>query len=187
LILLNIERKTFLKNACSYGICGCVGLSFLTGTAVTGSKGSSKDGKEPDWQIDFMQDRFRDLITILNNDLDEETLIPILKQLGAKCGNYFAEKYKNDPGGFFAFIKDSWVDTVDYNKEEGIISVNERVRETCNCPMVKEKNAPAVLCNCSLGTQKRIYESLFDKPVDVTLNKSVPKGDERCSFTIRLL
>lgn len=25
-----MERKDFIKGACSYGLCGCVGLSFLT-------------------------------------------------------------------------------------------------------------------------------------------------------------
>jgi predicted hydrocarbon binding protein len=182
-----MERKEFLKNACTYGICGCVGLSFLTGSSVSANTENLQSDDQPDWRIDFMQSRFRDLITILNSNLDEETLIPILNKLGAKCGNDFAEKYKNDPEGFFTFIKGLWADTVDFDKEKGMITVNERIRESCNCPLVKEKEAPAILCNCSLGTQKRIYESLFGRPVKVTLNKSVLKGDDKCSFTIQLV
>jgi predicted ArsR family transcriptional regulator len=179
-----MERKDFLKNACAYGLCGCVGMSFLTGSSVLANPQSEE---KSDWRIDFMQNRYRDLISILNDTIDKETFIKVLNQLGAKCGEEFANNYKNNPEGFFAFIKSLWADTVDYDKEKGIIKVNEKIRDTCNCPFVKAKDAPSVLCNCSLGTQKKIYESLFNRPVSVTLEKSVLRGDERCSFTIQLL
>jgi len=44
--------------------------------------------------------------------------------------------------------------------------VNEKIRKTCNCPFIREKAAPEILCNYSLGTQKRKYESLFDRQVN---------------------
>ena len=182
-----MKRNEFLKSACTSGLCGCVGLSFLTGNKIFADSASIKGDDKQDWRIDFMQNRYKDLITILNNNLDDEKFITILKQLGSKCGDEFANRFKNDPDGFFNFIKGLWADTVDYDKEKGIITVNEKVRNTCNCPFIRGKEAPAILCNCSLGTQKRIYESLFGRPVKVTLNKSVLRGDERCSFTIQLL
>ena len=182
-----MKRKEFLSNACTFGLCGCVGISFLSAGSLPAASEITRDNDKPDWRIDFMQSRFAALINILNDSLDEDTLIPILNQLGSKCGEDFANQYKNKPEGFFNFIKSLWADSVDYDKEKGIIRVNEKIRETCNCPFIKEKEAPAVLCNCSLGTQKRIYESLFDRQVNVTLEKSVLKGDERCSFTIQLL
>ena len=181
-----MKRKDFLNGACKFGLCGCFGMSFLTGNELLANSQNAQDDKS-DWRIDFMQNRFRDLIYILNDTLDEDTLIPILKQLGGKCGDDFAIKYKNNPEGFFDFIKRLWADTVDYDKEKGIIKVNERIRNTCNCPFIREKEAPEILCNCSLGTQKRIYESLFNRKVNVTLEKSVLRGDERCSFTIQLV
>jgi hypothetical protein len=36
-----------------------------------------------------------------------------------------------------------------------------------NFTIIEEKHR--ILCNCSLGTQKRIYESLFDRKVNVKL------------------
>lgn len=182
-----MERKDFLKNACTYGLCGCVGMTFLTGSPLLANPINDQSEGQSDWRIDFMQNRYRDLIYILNDTLDKETLNKVLNQLGAKCGAEFANRYKNDPEGFFVFAKSNWVDTIDYNKEKGIIKVNEKIRDNCNCPFVKAKDAPSVLCNCSLGTQKKIYESLFNRPVNVTLEKSVLRGDERCSFTIQLL
>ncbi len=182
-----MERKDFLKSACTYGLCGCVGMSFLTGNTVLANSKSNQNDEKSDWRIDFMQNRYRDLIYILDETIDDETFIKVLNKLGAKCGEDFANKYKNDPDGFFTFIKSLWADSVEYDKAKGIIKVNEKIRDTCNCPFIRAKDAPSILCNCSLGTQKKIYESLFDRPVSVTLNKSVLRGDERCSFTIQLL
>ena len=181
-----MDRKNFLKSACSYGLCGCIGMSFITGSSVPAESNNSQTGEE-DWRIDFMQTRYSQLLYILNETIEKDDFIKVLNQLGAKCGEDFAIRYKDNPEVFFEFIKSMWAESVEYDKEKGIVKVNERVRETCNCPFIKEKEAPAILCNCSLGTQKRIYESLFGRPVDVTLEKSVLRGDERCSFTIQLL
>jgi predicted ArsR family transcriptional regulator len=182
-----MDRTEFLKTACAYGLCGCMGISFLTGSKVFANSNSTQSDNQPDWRIDFMQNRYHDLLTILVDTLDKATLIPILNQLGSKCGDGFAQEYKNNPEGFFNLIKGQWADTVEYDRDKGIIKVNEKIRESCNCPMVKEKQAPDILCNCSLGTQKRIYESLFGREVNVKLEKSILRGDERCSFTIQLI
>jgi hypothetical protein len=182
-----MKRGEFLKSACTYGLCGCMGASVLTGMKLFADSSPAENGDVPDWRIDFMQSRYHDLIAILNDTLDRETLLPILNQVGSKCGEGFAKQYQNNPEGFFTFIKGMWADTVEYDKEKGIIKVNEKKRNDCNCPMVKGKEAPDVLCNCSLGTQKKIYESLFGRPVRVTLDQSVLRGDDRCAFTIQLL
>lgn len=182
-----MKRKEFLNSACKFGLCGCFGISLLSGSELFSKSKISQDDNESDWRIDFMQNRFKNLIYILNDTLDKDTLVPILNQLGSMCGDDFATRYKNNPEGFFDFIKSLWADTVEYDKEKGIIKVNEKIRDDCNCPFVRKKEAPEILCNCSLGTQKRIYQSLFNREVSVTLEKSVLKGDERCSFTIQLL
>ncbi len=182
-----MERKDFLKNACTYGLCGCFGMSIISANSKLAGSDDEQDENPPDWRIDFMQNRFNDLIRILNDTLDNESLINVLHQLGAKCGEDFANKYKNNPEGFFEFIKSMRAESVEVDKERGIIKVNEKVRDTCNCPFIREKEAPETLCNCSVGTQTKIYESLYNRPVKVTLDKSVLKGDERCSFTIKLL
>ena len=181
-----MDRKDFLKNACTYGVCGCFGMSFFTAGELLANAKNAPDENKPDWRIDFMQRRYKDLLYILNDTLEEDTFIAVLKKLGTKCGDDFAERFRGNPEGFFNFIKSLWADTVEYDKEKGIIRVNERVRSTCNCPFIREKEAPEILCNCSLGTQKRIYESLFGRPVSVTLEKSVLRGDERCAFAIQL-
>jgi hypothetical protein len=182
-----MERKDFLKNACTYGLCGCFGISFLSDNSALANSKENQNDEKSDWRLNFMQDRYRDLIYILKDTLDKETFIKVLNQLGSKCGEYFADRFKNDPEGFFTYIKSNWAETVVYDKDKGIITVNEKVRDSCNCPFIRKKDAPEILCNCSLGTQKKIYEGLFDRSVKVTLNKSILRGDERCSFTIQLM
>jgi len=69
-----MERKDFFKSACAYGLCGCVGMSFLTGSSVLANPKSTPGEEISDWRIDFMQSRYQDLIYILNDTLDKETL-----------------------------------------------------------------------------------------------------------------
>jgi hypothetical protein len=78
-----MERKDFLKSACKYGICGCFGMSFLTDSSLLANSNDDQKEKEPDWRIDFMQNRYKDLLYILNDTIDEKTYIKVLNQLGA--------------------------------------------------------------------------------------------------------
>lgn len=54
-----MERKDFLKNACSYGFCGCVGISILAGKPAFGNSNSPQNEEKSDWRVDFMQNRFK--------------------------------------------------------------------------------------------------------------------------------
>jgi hypothetical protein len=105
-----------------------MGTSFLIDSTILTNSNSTYGDNKPDWRIDFMQSRYKDLITILNDNVDKNTLIAILKQLGSRCGDEFANRYKNNPEGFFEFIKSLWTDTVDYDKEKDIIRVNEKIK-----------------------------------------------------------
>jgi hypothetical protein len=100
-----MNRTEFLKSACTQGLCGCLGISGLLNDGMHVNPDNSQNDDQPDWRIDFMQNRFKDLITILVDTLDKDTLIPILNQLGGKCGEGFAKDLKNNPEGFFNFIK----------------------------------------------------------------------------------
>jgi hypothetical protein len=161
-----MKRTAFLKNACTYGICGCMGLSFLNNSKIFAGSKESNGKDETDWCIDFMQTRFHDLINILNNDLDKETLVPILKQLGTKCGEGFAKNFKNNPQGFFTFIKERWAESVNYDEGKGIIRVNEKVRNSCKSFL------------------QEFFGTLLNKKVKAVIDETVILGGERCCATI---
>ena len=45
-----------------------------------------------------------------------------------------------------------------------------------------EKAGPAYFCDCSVGWQKEIYESVLGKTVDVVLKESVLRGGKRPNY-----
>jgi hypothetical protein len=77
---------------------------------------------------------------------------------------------------------------VDYMHEKD----PERRRQLyCHCPRVRDVlNSSASLsptyCYCGAGYYQSIWEEILQQPVEVELLASVLKGDEVCSFAIRL-
>lgn len=58
--------------------------------------------------------------------------------------------------------------------------------DSCTCFMVKEGVNNPYLCSCTIGYTKRVFETLFGKPVSVKLEQSILKGDKRCRQTISI-
>ena len=54
-----MKRKEFLNSACKFGLCGCFGISLLSGSELFSKSKISQDDNESDWRIDFMQNRFK--------------------------------------------------------------------------------------------------------------------------------
>ena len=58
---------------------------------------------------------------------------------------------------------------------------------SCGCGMVTSGGVTdPFLCNCTIGYTKQIFETLFDKPVEVHLMESILKGDSICKQRITL-
>lgn len=58
---------------------------------------------------------------------------------------------------------------------------------SCGCGMVTNGGiTDPSLCYCTIGYTKQIFETLFDKPVEVYLIKSILKGDSICKQRITL-
>ena len=184
-----MNRKEFLKTMCKYSVCSCVGLSVpssVQSSAKSQSDNSNPESAQEDFRIDFMRKRFHTLINALDPTLDQETAKRILEQVGRDCCKDIAKRFKGKPDDFFAFAKEQCVEKIDYDKDKGIVKIYDKKRKACVCPFVKTVEAPGLLCECSIGAQKEIYESLFGKAVRVTVDESVLMGGERCSFTIYL-
>jgi hypothetical protein len=61
----------------------------------------------------------------------------------------------------------------------------------CHCPRIRDvlktsETIPVAYCYCGGGFYKGIWEEILQAPVEVELLKSVLKGDDVCSFRIRL-
>lgn len=62
----------------------------------------------------------------------------------------------------------------------------------CHCPWAKESlrkgvlKVPATFCQCSAGFHKKIYEAIFEEPLNAVVIKSILNGDSECRFAIYL-
>ncbi|MFX0088912.1 MAG: DUF6144 family protein [Promethearchaeota archaeon] len=56
----------------------------------------------------------------------------------------------------------------------------------CGCPLVRNRvvDLTGTFCYCSRGWVKKVFETLFKRPVDVKLEKSIGKGDKICKFVV---
>ncbi|VFQ46815.1 DUF6144 family protein [Desulfoluna butyratoxydans] len=87
--------------------------------------------------------------------------------------------HKDDMDLLFATYKAKLYDNRPslYKKEETIyLEYTE-----CACGMVTSgKVSHPFLCNCTVGYTRQIFETLFNRPVKVTLQKSILNGDTIC-------
>ena len=81
-------------------------------------------------------------------------------------------------------MKKNWAENVEYNKGKKSIRVVGKKAENCYCPLVDKSITPKDFCNCSMGWAKQTYETVFEKPVKVTIEESILFGGERCSHLI---
>ncbi len=57
----------------------------------------------------------------------------------------------------------------------------------CGCHMVTDGGvSDPFLCNCTVGYTKQIFETLFDESVEVSLLKSILRGDDICRQRISI-
>lgn len=68
--------------------------------------------------------------------------------------------------------------------EDGSVYV---VYDQCYCPLLKEARINnSFFCNCSRGWIKEVFETVFERPVGVELQKSIIGGNDECKFKINL-
>ncbi len=183
-----MKRKDFLNSACLLGFCSCVGMPFFSGSKLLAAQLDDKK-KEEDPRIPFMQSRFGKLWDIVESKVGPEKKEEIIESLGRECAKAnknFYMKYKDNIDGYFKEITSRWMETAEYNKEEGKIKLVGKKNESCGCPLVNKAFINKDFCKCSLGYQKETYEVILGKPVKSTIVESILYGNERCSFLIKV-
>jgi predicted hydrocarbon binding protein len=179
-IKLWIER-IFLESACGLGICSCVGAGLLSNGKV-----HAAEKLDTDWKEGFIKYRFAKLIDILDLTLDEKTKNQIIENLGKECAKEgAANKYKDNPEGFFEEIHNRWGENATYDKEKGLIRIETPERD-CVCPFVNSKVISKSICQCSVGWQTQTYTTIFGKEVKAKCLESVVRGSKRCVFEINV-
>lgn len=140
-----------------------------------------------------LHQRIKDVFTNLN-DLPTVKSQKILENCGKICG--VTDKLQEEA----LSIRSEVNDTSDLNLlflvfKEKVYKNNPRLYKTentiyleyhqCECPIVnKGKINDPFFCNCTRGYTKLRFETLFDKPIEVVLEKSILKGDNICRLKI---
>ncbi len=125
----------------------------------------------------------------LDKEVDEKTRERILESCGRAClSPSFIEKVKrirkatNSEEEFLQKLAKQWKHL---REEDGQHYV---VYDKCYCPMVKTYSGrlSRSFCNCSRGWIKELFEIALQRSVDVSLEKSIKRGDEICRFRVSI-
>jgi predicted hydrocarbon binding protein len=189
-----MDRREAMKQACGMGLCACAGMGLTSGVcnaAETPTPAPATAQEEPAWRLQWWlshgQKQWAKLWELLEAHLDEKTRMDILEQLGRNCARSlgWAKQHKGNPEGFFEFMNKRAGERFDYDKDHGVIRITTRERD-CDCRLAKNKLTPPIYCACSIGWQKYVYETIFEKKIDVEVKESVLRGSKRCVFEVRI-
>jgi predicted ArsR family transcriptional regulator len=160
----------------------------MTADQVQALVEGSEAFKHLQWQYRFAQRRFNQLVTLLESRVDGATVNEIIRQLGCECAKTvsFVQEHIGDLEGYWAEIEARWGEKATFDRERGIITIATPERD-CVCPVVSHEQTAPSFCDCSLGWQKQVYETLTGRPVEVELKESVLRGSKRCAFEIRFV
>lgn len=191
-----MKRRELLSRACGMGMCSCA-AAVIMGDSCQASQEEKAENEElqkvqkelfrKQWWLDHTKKQIARLWELLESHLDDEVRLTIIEQLGRNCAKSigWGEKYKNNPEGFFEHMEQSQGEKFEYDKANGIITITTPERD-CVCGMVDSKITPPYFCQCSIGWQKQMYETILDKAIDVELKESVLRGSKRCVFEVRI-
>lgn len=119
--------------------------------------------------------------------MEQETIDKIIESLGrerAKTGGY--EKYIDNPEGFFEYIENYFEEKHSYDKGKGIIRI-ETPESDCFCPLVDSSKISLSVCQCSIGWQSQVYETIFGYPVQTKCIEPVVRGSTKYVFEIIII
>jgi predicted hydrocarbon binding protein len=185
-----MNRRQLLNGACGIGACSCLGallpVNEIQAAEVNTEIDAAQLKKQNDklnWWADHTKKQLAKLWELLEPHLDEKTRNDIIEQLGRNCAKSIGwpQQFKGNPDGFFAFMDKRLGEKITYDKDKGIISVVTPERD-CVCGMVNSKITPSYFCQCSMGWQKEMYETILGKKVECEVVESVLRGSKRCVF-----
>jgi hypothetical protein len=172
----------FLKTVCGLGVCGCVASLVDAPEAL-----AAAPEQVPDQRLAFARYQVAKMVGFMAGGTAAPACAEILQKTGRECARLgqINVKFKGDPDGYFAAARKAWGTDFSWNKEKGIVTVTVAEGE-CSCPMVDNRRTPAFFCNCSVGYQKEAFETIFGRPVQVSLKESKLGGSKVCVFQVTL-
>ena len=186
-----MNKREFIKNACKIGACPCV-VALVAPEAASAQDADDCEetrdmNRRLEWRLNLAKRQLGTLLTSIEPEVSPEKRSAILEQMGRNCAGSlgWAEKFKDDPEGFFDYMNERYGETISFNESRSKITVTTPERD-CVCPIVDSSKIPSYYCNCSIGWQKQVYETILGKTVTVILKESALRGSKRCVFEISI-
>lgn len=178
-----MDRKEFLRNACGLGVCGCALSLFGAPETLHAEERAAPE----DPRLAFTRYQVANMVGFMASEATTGACAEILEKTGRECAKLgqLQARFKGNPEGYFAAIKQAWGTDASWNQEKGIITISV-AEGTCACPLVDSTRTPVFWCNCSVGYQKQSFETILGKPVKVALKESKLSGGKRCVFEVTL-
>ena len=184
------NRRTFVKTACGLAACSCCAATLLAQEGQAGQPQEAPvDVGKLKRKMAASERRFAWLLEIMDAQLSKKAKAKLLEALGRRCaGEYaadLADKHKGDLKGFLDEARTLWIAEVQWADDGKSFEVFDKP-QPCTCVLVGAGSVSSTLCACSVGFQKEMYSRVAGGPVQVTVEKSVLRGDPQCAFRVRL-
>lgn len=180
-----MDRKNFFKKACIGGVCFC-GFSNIAGLASNDTSSIQDNNKQ------LNQDWLSNLLTNLNEDLDQEVVRAIVKKSSMVHYNNLnmntlLADYIGDLEKFNKYIESTWGWKIDYNTSTKVLIADEN-KNYCVCPIVEHNKGlnTSAICYCSEGFAEKMFSVVTGSPVKAKVISSVRKGDKSCIYSIEI-
>ncbi|ACB75133.1 hypothetical protein Oter_1850 [Opitutus terrae PB90-1] len=82
------------------------------------------------------------------------------------------ERQKGDIDGFIRESEQA-NDQITYDRERRIVTILGAERSDCGCPSMENEHTPAIACDCALGWNRYVYETLLGRKFRVALKETV--------------
>jgi hypothetical protein len=201
-----LSRCEFVKSACQFGACSCLGVWIGKTESALGQETLASKPGDPLIQravkrMEFVDVWVKRFFDVLDQQLDEPTRKKIMQVNGKECYQGWikstGQTMKTVPFEQWAArikkeVKDDSVrveGNVIYFQYTSSAETGQPSQEgVCLCPLVESKTAgiSKTYCQCSVGYVKEMFEQRFACPIDVQLVDSVLQGGKRCKFKITI-
>ncbi|MFH1998693.1 MAG: DUF6144 family protein [Planctomycetota bacterium] len=181
-----VNRRKFVK------ISGVTGLGLATSGACPAH--AQEENPEKKFNMDYAKWWINMLLDKLGSRKKQADCLELLEECGRECAKRFTGnalpavkekiKGKKNLDIIVEILKKAQILSAASGREGKNILC---VYETCPCPVRKSGLVDSpVICNCTKGFKKHVFETIMDQPVTVTLRKSIGQGHDRCEMVIHV-
>lgn len=179
-------RRAFVRNSCLLGFCFCGWRGSSALTAVDGA------GQSGELKPESVHSKWITSLLLGLKDENAETARKIVKNRSEAHFNDLSLKEKFAPyvgrlEAFHSFLSKEWGWIIDYDREKGIVHVDEN-KSYCVCPLIQNKKIEGLgaLCYCSEGIAEQMFSYVTGKSVKAEVVQSVLRGATSCKYRITL-